>query len=163
MLHTTLSIAMLLASTVPLSGAQAQIVASAEASNEEIVRAAFARWADGGTGFFDELLAPDVVWTIKGSGPSAGVFHSRQAFLDKAVAPFAARLSSPVHPTVHTIWSKGDQVAVHWDGEAMARDGEPYQNSYVWIFRMRDGKAAEALAYLDLAPYDDVLRRIPLD
>ena len=163
MLQTTLSLAMLVASAVPLSGAQAQTVASAEANNEEIIRAAFARWADGGTGFFDEVLAPDVVWTIKGSGSSAGVFHSRQALLDKAVAPFTARLSSPVHPTVHTIWSKGDQVAVHWDGEAVARDGKPYHNSYVWIFRMRDGKAVEAIAYLDLVPYDDVFQRIPLD
>ncbi|MHC2636511.1 ketosteroid isomerase-like protein [Bradyrhizobium liaoningense] len=27
--------------------------------------------------------------------------------------------------------------------------------------RMQDGKAAEVTAYLDLVPYDDVLRRIP--
>ena len=27
---------------------------------------------------------------------------------------------------------------------------------------MQDGKAAEVTAYLDLAPYDDILRRIPL-
>ena len=129
--------------------------------NELIVSQAFARWAAGGTRFFQKLLSPDIVWTIKGSGPSAGVFRGRQDFLDRAVTPFSSRLSRPVRPTVRDIWSKGDQVVVHWDGEGTARDGRPYRNSYVWIFRMRGGQAVEATAFLDLVPYDDVLRRIP--
>ena len=143
------------------TGAHARMQASAEARNEQIVRDAFDRWAAGGTGFFQELLSPEIVWTIRGSGPSAGMFRGRQDFLDRAVTPFASRLSRPVRPKVHEIWSKGGRVAVHWDGEGTARDGRPYRNSYVWIFRMRDGRAVEAIAFLDLAPYDDVLRRIP--
>ena len=164
MLRTALLATALLFSPAILSDrANAQAAASVQTRNEQIVRAAFNRWAAGGTGFFEELLAPNVVWTIKGSGPSAGVFRSRREFLDRAVTPFAARLSRPVRPTVRTIWSKGDQVAVHWDGEAVAKDGRPYRNSYVWIFRMRGGKAVEATAFLDLVPYDDVLRRTPAD
>lgn len=64
-------------------------------------------------------------------------------------------------PTVRDIWTKGDQVVVHWDGEGMARDGRPYRNSYIWIFKMRGQQASEVTAFLDLVPYDDVLRRIP--
>ena len=157
-LGIALGLSMSLAAVRP---AAAQAAASVQARNEQIVRAAFGRWAAGGTGFFQEVLSPDVVWTIKGSGPSAGVFRGRQDFLDRAVTPFGSRLSRPVRPTVRDVWSKGDQVAVHWDGEGTARDGRPYRNSYVWIFRMRGGKAVEATAFLDLVPYDDVLRRIP--
>lgn len=163
MLLTTLLAAPLLSPATLPTQADAQVVASVQTRNVRIVRAAFDRWAAGGTGFFEEVLAPDVVWTIKGSGPSAGVFRSRREFVDRAVAPFAARLSRGVIPTVRTIWSEGDEVAVHWDGEATAKDGQPYRNSYVWIFRMRGGMAVEATAFLDLAPYDDVLRRIPID
>jgi uncharacterized protein len=43
----------------------------------------------------------------------------------------------------------------------VAKDGKPYRNSYLWIFRMQGGRAIEVTAYLDLAPYDDVLRRVP--
>ena len=89
------------------------------------------------------------------------MFRGRQNFINRAVTPFASRLSRGVRPTVRNIWSKGDTVAVQWDGEAIARDGRPYRNSYVWIFRMRGDQAAEVTAYLDLVPYDDVLRRIP--
>jgi ketosteroid isomerase-like protein len=162
---SALSAAMLLSvaafATPIASGARAQVSASAETRNERIIREAYDRWAAGGTGFFDEVLTPDVVWTIKGSGPLAGVFRGRQNFVARAVTPFASRLSQGVRPTVHNIWSKDDTVVVNWDGEAIARDGRPYRNSYVWIFRMRGDRAAEVTAYLDLVPYDDVLRRIP--
>lgn len=133
---------------------------SVESRNKQTVTQAFDRWASGGNGFFNEMLATDVVWTIKGSGPSAGVFKGRKAFLAEAVCPFASRLSAPVRPVNQRIWAEGDHVIINWDGEGRARDGAVYRNSYVWIFRMHDGRAVQVSAYLDLSQYDDVLRRI---
>ncbi len=129
--------------------------------NKALVSAAFDRWAAGGSGFFNEVLAPDVVWTIKGSGPSAGTYHGRDDLMARAVRPLATRLSTPIRPVAKRIWAEGDHVIVNWDGEALARDGKPYTNSYVWILRMEGGRAAEVTAFLDLVAYDDVLRRIP--
>jgi uncharacterized protein len=133
-----------------------------EQRNKETIAAAFGRWVAGGTGFFDEALAPDVAWTIPGSSPVAGTYASRDDFIARAVRPFARRLSGPIKPTARNIWADGEHVIVHWDGAGTARDGEPYNNSYAWIFQMKDGKAAEVTAFLDLAPYDAVLRRVPL-
>lgn len=135
---------------------------SVQDDNKRIVIDAFDRWAQGGTTFFNDLLHDDVVWRIKGSGPSAGEFRSRDVFVDRAVRPFASRLSTPVRPTAVKIFADGDHVIAHWEGSGVARDGRPYANSYAWILLMQDGKAAEVTAYLDLSPYDDVLRRIPL-
>lgn len=132
-----------------------------EAHNRQVVTEAFDRWAAGGTTFFSDVLSPDVVWTIMGSGPSAGVFQGRDRFIEQAVRPFVSRLSSPVKPVSKQIWADGDHVVIKWDGTAVARDGRPYKNGYAWIFRMQDGKAVDVTAFLDLAPYDDVLRRIP--
>lgn len=129
--------------------------------NRATVATAFERWAAGGTGFFDELLSPDVMWTIEGSSPSAGTYAGREDLIARAVRPFAARLSAPLRPVATRIFADGDHVIVHWRGEGTAADGAPYANSYAWILRMRDGKAVEVTAFLDLAPYDDVLRRIP--
>lgn len=129
--------------------------------NRAFIDGAFGRWAAGASGFFDEVLDENTVWTIKGSGPSAGVHQGRQAFLERAVRPFAARMSKPVRPVARQVWADGDHVIVQWEGEGVAGDGRAYRNSYVWIFRMRAGRAAEVSAFLDLAPYDDVMRRIP--
>ena len=126
--------------------------------NREIVSKAFAAWAAGGQSFFDDVLAPEVVWTIKGSGPSAGVHRGRQDLIERAVKPLSSRLASPIRPTVRNLWAEGEHVVIHWDGETLTKQGTPYRNSYVWIFRMRDGRAAEVTAFLDLVAYDQVVR-----
>lgn len=148
--------------TVPVSATPVAAPAAVQSErNRQAVSAAFDRWADGGSGFFDEMLARDIVWTIEGSGPSAGTYRGRAAFMTHAVRPFAMRLREPVRPVSRRIWADGDHVIAQWEGRAVARDGRPYRNRYVWIFRMDGGKAVEAHAFLDLAAYDDVLRRIP--
>jgi ketosteroid isomerase-like protein len=141
--------------------ATAQQTATESQRNKQIVAAAFDRWAAGGSDFFNEMLAPDMVWTIEGSGPSAGTFRGRDNFIARALRPFASRLSVPVRPVSKRIWADGDHVIIHWTGEGVARDGQPYRNNYAWIFRMAGGKAVEVNAFLDLTAYDDVLRRIP--
>ena len=130
--------------------------------NKAFISQAFAKWAAGGSTFFQEVLSEDVVWTIKGSSPAAGTYKGRAVFIEQAVAPFAARLSSFVKPKVNDIWAEGDDVVVYWDGSAVAKDGKPYNNSFVWIFRIKDLRATEVIAFLDLTQYDDVMNRIPL-
>ena len=131
--------------------------------NKDFITQAFAKWAAGGSTFFQDVLAEDVVWTIKGTSPAAGTYKGRAVFIEQAVAPFAARLSSFVKPKVNDIWADGNDVVVYWDGAAVAKDGKPYNNSFVWIFRMQDLRATEVIAFLDLTQYDDVINRIPLD
>jgi ketosteroid isomerase-like protein len=151
-----------LLTSVLLSGiANAASNVDVEGRNKQIVVEAFDRWAAGGNTFFSDVLVPEVVWTIKGSGPSAGVYRGLDSFVEQAVRPFVSRLSTPIKPVSKQVWAEGDHVIVQWEGAGVARDGQPYRNSYAWIFHMRDGKAFEVTAYLDLVPYDDVLRRIP--
>jgi ketosteroid isomerase-like protein len=129
--------------------------------NLEIVRAAFAAWAAGGTTFFDDVLAPDVRWTIRGSGPAARTYIGRESFVREAAAPLNKRLAGPIKPTVRHLLADGDLVVAVFDGSAVARDGKPYSNNFVWIFQMKDGKATQVEAFLDLERYNEVLRRVP--
>jgi len=158
------ALALAMAPTVTHAAGRAQHNATQAAlttQNKRTVEAAFARWAAGGTGFFQEMLSPDVVWTIEGSGPSAGIFRGREALL-RAIAPFTRRLAVPVRPVAYRVWADGDHVIIHWTGEATALDGRAYRNSYAWILRMDGGRAVEVNAFLDLAPYDAVIARVPM-
>lgn len=143
------------------SSARADSGSAQAQANKEAVNKAFAAWAAGGRTFFDDMLAPNVVWTIKGSSPTARVLRGKQELIDGAVTPLSTRLQRQIRPTIRNLWADGDHVIIEWDGEAVAKDGKPYRNSYLWIFRMQGGRAIEVTAYLDLAPYDDVLRRVP--
>jgi uncharacterized protein len=158
MLAQALLLAPVVAMAIPAPSATSAIDTE---RNRQAVTAAFDRWQAGGTDFFDEILSPDVVWTIQGSGPSAGTFRNRRDLMARAVRPLTIRLATPIRPTFKRIWADGDHVIIDWKGEAVARDGRPYRNDYVWIFRMSGGKAVEVKAMLDLVPYDDVIRRIP--
>lgn len=140
-------------------------VAAAESTaerNQRLVERAFANWSAGRGSLFDDLLSPTVVWTIRGSGPAAGTYHGREDFLQRAVRPFVQRLATPIVPRVEGIWAREDQVVVRWMGTATARDGAPYRNEYVWIFRMGGARATQVEAFLDLVPYQDVIDRIAL-
>nr|WP_206606113.1 Atu4866 domain-containing protein [Steroidobacter cummioxidans] len=145
--------------------ANAEVTTTARAAaeperNKQIVVAALDRWAAGGSDFFNEILAPDIVWTIEGSGPGAGTYRGRDDFIAHAVRPLASRMSVAVRPVSKRVWADGEHVVINWQGEGVARDGQPYRNRYVWILRMAGGKATEVNAFLDLAVYGDVLRRI---
>jgi ketosteroid isomerase-like protein len=130
--------------------------------NKEIVQAAFDTWRKRTGGVFD-LLAPDAKWTIVGNAPVSRTYTSRQEFMDLVITPFNARLSSRLIPTLRGIYADGDMVIALFDGEAMARDGKPYRNTYTWYMRMREGKITEVVAFFDTIEFTDFWSRIKLD
>ncbi|APO76024.1 NTF2 domain-containing protein [Rhizobium etli 8C-3] len=135
---------------------QAADSAAIERQNRAIVEAAFEKWR-GGTYVFAELLAPDVVWTIHGSGPVAGTYRSQKDFIEQASRPLTSRLATPVVPEVHDIFADGDTIIIRFDGTATTTSGAPYRNQFVWIFEMKDGLVVNAEAFLDLVAYQQVV------
>lgn len=127
--------------------------------NRATVHAAFARWSDGGGGPFD-LLAEHARWTIVGSSPLSKTYRSRQQFLDEVIAPFNARLSAPLKPTVRAIHADRDTVIVLFDAEAIAKDGKPYRNTYAWCMQFVNRKITEVTAFLDTRLLDEFWTRI---
>ncbi|UGV24966.1 nuclear transport factor 2 family protein [Rhodopseudomonas boonkerdii] len=127
-----------------------------EKRNKDIVQEAFDKWRKG-TYVFAALLAPDVVWTIHGSGPVAGTYRSQVDFVERASRPLTSRLASPVVPEVHGIYAVGDTVLIRFDGSATTTSGAPYRNRFLWMLRMKDGLVIEAEAFLDLVAYQQVI------
>lgn len=130
--------------------------AKIEQRNRAIVEAAFEKWR-GGTYVFAELLAPDVVWTIHGSGPVAGTYRNQKDFIEQASRPLTSRLATPIAPEVHNIFADGDTVIIRFDGTATTTSGAPYRNQFVWILKMKDGLVVNAEAFLDLVAYQQVV------
>lgn len=132
---------------------------AASDGNRELMRAAFERWRAGTGGPF-ELLADEATWTITGSSPLSKKYGSKRQFMDEVIAPFNARLTNPLVPTVRGMYADGDTVVVHFDGVAIAKDGVQYRNSYAWFMRMQDGKAVEVTAFFDTRLFDEFWGRV---
>lgn len=129
------------------------------ARNKEIIREAFEKWRQG-TGTVVELLAPDAQWTITGRAPVSRTYTSRREFLDTVMKPLGARFATPIVPTVRGLYADGDMVIALWDGEATARDGKPYRNTYSWYMQMRDGKIVNVVAFLDTIELTELWNRV---
>jgi ketosteroid isomerase-like protein len=130
-----------------------------EARNKQIVAAGFDAWRTGTGNVFD-LLEPDAHWTIVGNAPVAGTYPSKQAFLDTVIIPFNQRLAQPLKPTVRGIYADGDMVVALFDGEAVARDGRPYRNTYAWFMRLRSERIVEVTAFFDSIEFTDFWSRL---
>jgi len=141
--------------------ASAQSTALAMESNKSIIRQAFDRWATGQGSFFD-LLADKVNWTIEGSTPYSRTYTSKKEFLDTVIVPLNKRLSKKIVPHLINLYADGDIVIAIWEGRATATDGRPYNATYSWNMKMKDGKIIEVKAFLDGMEFSDIMRRLPI-
>ena len=132
----------------------------AEPRNEGAVRASFDAWRDGTGSPFNDLLADDARWTIEGNSVASKTYPNKEAFLAEVIRPFNARMKEPLKPTVRSIYEDGDTVVVLFDARGVARDGQPYVNSYAWFLDFRDGRVVRASAFFDAIAFNDVWARV---
>src|SRR5215470_8347084 len=125
-----------------------QTSATRTETNREVIRKAFDAWHQG-TGAITDVFAPDMVWRIEGHSLAAREYASKQQFIDQVLQPFGARFttSGRFRPTrIRSVHADGDTVIVLWDGRGIATDGQPYQNSYAWFMKLRDGLVIDGTA-----------------
>jgi hypothetical protein len=129
-----------------------------EARNVDAVRSAFSSWS-AGTGNPFDLLAPEATWTIVGRSVVAKTYPDKEAFIREVITPFNARMQSPLVPTVRDVLADGDMVVVVFDARTMARDGQPYANTYAWFLKMRADKIVSVTAFFDSIAFNEFRRR----
>ena len=88
-------------------------------------------------------------------------FDSKEQFIGEVLQPFGARFSEPFRPVaVHGVYADGDTVVVLWDGEGTRLDGKPYENTYAWFMRFREGLVVEATAFFDSIAFDKLWNEV---
>lgn len=117
--------------------------------NKARVRAAFEPWEQGdGAPFFD-LVAEDVTWTVIGTTPVSGVYHSKTALIEHAFGPLLARLEGPLKTKFIDIAAEDDKVILRFASTGIAKGGKTYNQVYCFAMVMREGWIVEIVAYLD--------------
>lgn len=130
------------------------------AQNKSRVEAGFDKWSSG-TGSFFELLAENMTWTIAGNSPVSRTYVGKKQFMDAVISPLNARLASVIVPKVRRIYTDGDTVIALWDGTARASDGQPYNNTYAWFMKFKDGRIIDVVAFFDTGELVDLWNRVP--
>jgi uncharacterized protein len=65
-------------------------------------------------------------------------------------------MAKPLVPIVRGIYA----VITLFDAEGVAKDGQPYRNTYTWYFQMRDCVVVKAVAFFDVRDFDDFWTRV---
>ncbi|HTJ64863.1 MAG TPA: nuclear transport factor 2 family protein [Alphaproteobacteria bacterium] len=121
-------------------------------SNKALVRAFFALMNSGDPVKMAravDLLADDATYWIPGDWPNAGTFD--KAALAKMVEVATDIFSGPLEIDIHGVTAEGERVAVEMESHGTFKDGRPYNNTYHWLFVVRDGRIRNIKEYTDTA------------
>jgi ketosteroid isomerase-like protein len=119
------------------------------AITEEYVREIF-RGLESGNGaeFFDHV-DDNVEWTVEGTHPLAGHYHSKREFISGTFAKLDEVLTHGVQLIIEHLLVKDDQAVVELRSLATAHNGFRFDNRYCWVVHF-NGHAIDAVrAYLD--------------
>jgi ketosteroid isomerase-like protein len=117
--------------------------------NVEIVRRLIGDMNAGNAQAYLEALTEDVRYTVIGSTPFSGARQGRDAIITEVVMPLMEKLDGFVTITPQSVFGEGDLVCVQATGSARTKTGQPYDNTYCFVFRFRDDRIAEITEYLD--------------
>jgi ketosteroid isomerase-like protein len=123
---------------------------TAKNANERLALDFFAALSTGDLELLKPFLSDTSVWQpmvkdIPGAGEYTGM-----AIIDDFLGPVRGMFKAgDPKVTVSAIFSDGDFVAVESTSAGEVADGRLYNNSYAWIFRMKDGKVGRLHEYMD--------------
>jgi hypothetical protein len=123
----------------------------------EVVLEFFARLGRGDVAGLIELYHPDLVYTVMGRTPLSGTYRGLPEVQRRLFAPVFARVDGLALVCEETI-AEGERVVALAGGKGTAKpSGEPYQNRYVFVYRVREGRIVEVSEYLDTALVETAL------
>ncbi|MBI2964547.1 MAG: nuclear transport factor 2 family protein [Deltaproteobacteria bacterium] len=121
------------------------------ASSREIVQRWFDLIAKGDAQAAFALFSDDVTYDLKGTTPVSGVYRGLKQIVEDFFTPWRKQIVGDIALTVDELIGDGDRVVALARGKAKTIHGLPYDNDYVFVFGLRDGKIREVIEYLDTA------------
>ena len=111
------------------------------AENHQIVREFLAALSKGALA--DDMLTADFSgWTVL-SGPVD------RATYQGAFKLFAGIFKEGPVPTIHSLTAEEDRVVAEFRSKGTLLNGDAYQNDYLFLFRIRDGRIAYVGEYFN--------------
>ena len=96
-------------------------------------------------------VADDVQWTVMGTHPLAGEYHSKADFRAHTFARLNTVLREGILLRVTHVIAHGEWAVVELQALSTALNGKPFDNRYCWVIRFDGEFIVEVRAYLDSA------------
>lgn len=107
---------------------------------------------------FFKHVSDSVTWTVMGTHPLAGTYHTKEEFISHTFQRLNKILQEGVVLKVNNILVDKDTAVVEMESISTAINGKPFKNTYCWIVRFEEGIIVEVRAYVDSALVKRVLK-----
>lgn len=131
------------------------------AENRELLRGVFAEMAAGNLRALSDVMTEDFRWVFPGDWSWSGVWEPKEVVVRGMLRPILAQLQPGYRIEPDFLVAEGDRVVVQARGYGVTRRGEPYRQTYCFVFRVVDGRIAEVVEHCDSALVDRVLTPPP--
>jgi uncharacterized protein len=116
--------------------------------NAQLVSDIFDEVAKGNGAPFWEACSDDLVWRTIGEGSWSGEFSGKQTIIDEVFRPLNRVLVE--RATIPTrVIDGGDVIVLQARGKNLTRDGQRYDNDYVFVIHFEEGKIVRYEEYCD--------------
>jgi ketosteroid isomerase-like protein len=126
------------------------------------VREVFKNLETGDGGAFFTHVADDVDWTVEGTHPLAGHYHSKEDFLAHTFEKLNKVLPHGTQLHVEHALTSGEWAVVELHSFATAKNGLRFDNRDCWLCRFSGDKIVEVRAYLDSALVAQLFEENPI-
>src|SRR4051812_3731556 len=126
-------------------------------SNKKLIWGIFAELGRGNTRAMADALADDVRWTFPGNWSWAGTWEPKSEVMNGLLLPLMKQFPGGYRSEADFVLAEGDRVVVQARGHATTARGEAYDQTYLYIFRIRDGRITEVVEHCDTALVERVL------
>ena len=119
------------------------------AANKRLVQSFFDELAQGNGRPFIEAMAEDFNWIIPGRATWSGEWRGKRAVREELLRPLMARFATTYTNRALRMIAEDEHVVVECRGDVMTKTGKRYDNTYCYVFTLRDGQLAELTEYMD--------------
>ena len=119
------------------------------AENKQLMESVFAELANGNGQPFMDALADDARWNVIGSSSWSGSYEGKQAIVDKLMRPLFRQFADEYTARALRVIAEDDVVVVEARGQVTTKLGKPYNQTYCYVFQLKDGRVRELTEYLD--------------
>ena len=117
-------------------------------TSKAVIQAWFDHLARGDVATAMGLMAQDIRYTLIGTSPLSGTFVGMEEVSNKLLGPLFERLEAPIAFTLRELIAEGERVVALARGHAKGRHG-PYDNTYCFVFSVKDGAIVSLEEYMD--------------
>jgi len=125
--------------------------------NIEKVENLFKNLETGNSDNFFKDVSDDVSWTVMGTHPLAGTYHSKEDFISHTFRRLNRILEEGVILKVKNILLHDDTAVVEMESISTAINGKPFNNTYCWVVYFKNEVIVEVRAYVDSALVQKVI------